>query len=174
MVETLQPWSDSPQAIEAPAPLPRVDGPAEFQRLHEIHLLDVRGGSPGRLACPCGGFGAHTRPAHLVRHLLAIRYTDSDGVLDWVTKCDFAYDFKQKKIVLLKQWIEDGEAENAFRELRGYTQGARPDQRAIKWLHEQGYVETTDVTNMQSTGREFLIKRITDKGNRLLKAKART
>jgi hypothetical protein len=107
------------------------------------------------------------------KYVLAIRYTDSDGVLDWVTKCDFAYDFKQKKIVMLKQWIEDGEAENAFRELRGYTQGGRPDQRAIKWLHEQGYVEAKDVTNLESTEREFRIKRITDKGNRLLKAKVK-
>jgi len=56
------------------------------------------------------------------KYVLAIRYTDSDGVLDWVTKCDFAYDFRQKKIVLLKQRIEDGEAENAIRELREYDQ----------------------------------------------------
>ena len=56
------------------------------------------------------------------KYVLTIRYTDSDGVLDWVTKCDSAYDFKQKKIVLLKQWTEDGEAENAIRELREYDQ----------------------------------------------------
>lgn len=105
------------------------------------------------------------------KHVLAIRYTDSDGVLDWVTKCDFAYDFKQKKVVLLKQWIEDGEAENAIRELRNYTQGGSPDQRAIKWLREAGYVETTEVTHLQSTEREFLVTGITEKGKRLLKRK---
>ncbi len=106
------------------------------------------------------------------KYVLAIRYTDSDGVLDWVTKCDFAYDFKQKKIVLLKQWIEDGEAENAIRELREYDQrGANPAQRAIKWLRDGGYVETTPVTNLQSTDDEYLVTKITDKGRILLKRK---
>jgi hypothetical protein len=103
--------------------------------------------------------------------LLTIRYTDSDGVLDWVTKCDFTYDSNQKKIVLLKQWIEDGEAEHAIRELRGYTQGARPSQQTINWLRQAGYVETTEVTNMDSPDAEFLITGITDKGKHILKRK---
>ncbi len=111
------------------------------------------------------------KDSEMSRYTLCIRYTDSDGVLDWVTKCDFAYDFKQKKIALLKQWIEDGEAENAIRELRNYLQGGSPDQRAVKWLRAQGYVETADVTNMDSTEQEFLITGITEKGNRLLKKK---
>ncbi len=73
MVEALQPRSDSPQAIEAPAALPRVDGPAQFQRPQKIHLLDVRGVSlPGRLAGPCRCFSAHAAnlfgQAHL-RHV---------------------------------------------------------------------------------------------------------
>jgi len=106
------------------------------------------------------------------KYVLAIRYTDSDGVLDWVTKCDFAYDFKQKKIVLLKQWIEDGEAENAIRELREYDQrGANPAQRAIKWLRDGEYVRATPVTNLQSTDEEYLITKITDKGRLLLRRK---
>ena len=106
------------------------------------------------------------------KYVIAIRYTDSDGVLDWVTKCDFAYDFKQKKIVPLKQWIEDGEAENAIRELREYDQrGANPAQRAIKWLRDGGYVETTSATNMQSPEEEYLVTKITDKGRLLLKRK---
>lgn len=106
------------------------------------------------------------------KYALAIRYTDSDGVLDWVTKCDFAYDFKQKKIVLLKQWIEEGEAENAIRELREYDQrGANPAQRAIKWLRNGRYVETTEVTNLQSPEDEYLVTKITDKGRLLLKKK---
>jgi hypothetical protein len=106
------------------------------------------------------------------RYVLAIRYTDSDGVLDWVTKCDFAYDSKQKKIVLLKQKIEDGEAENAIRELREYDQrGANPAQRAVKWLRDGGYVETTPVTNMQSPEEEYLVTKITDKGRLLLNKK---
>jgi hypothetical protein len=29
------------------------------------------------------------------KYVLSIRYTDSDGVLDWVTKCDFTYDARQ-------------------------------------------------------------------------------
>lgn len=103
------------------------------------------------------------------KYVLVIRYTDSDGVLDWVTKCDFAYDFKQKKIVLLKQWIEDGEAENAIRELREYDQRrANPAQRAVKWLRDGGYVETTPITNMQSPEEEYLVTKITDKGRLLL------
>jgi hypothetical protein len=114
---------------------------------------------------------AKSEDSELSKYILAIRYTDSDGVLDWVTKCDFAYDFKQKKIALLKQWIEDGEAESAIRELRNYTQGGSPDQRAIKWLSDAGYVEATEVTHLQSPEREFLITGITDKGKRLLKTK---
>ncbi len=106
------------------------------------------------------------------KYVVAIRYTDSDGVLDWVTKCDFAYDFKQKKIVLLKQWIEDGEVENAIRELREYDQRrANPAQRAVKWLRDGGYVETTPVTNMQSPEEEYLVTKITDKGRLLLNKK---
>jgi hypothetical protein len=106
------------------------------------------------------------------KYVLAIRYTDSEGVLDWVTKCDFAYDFKRKKIVLLKQRIEDGEAENAIRELHEYDQrGANPAQRAIKWLRDAGHVEARDVTNMDSPEDEFLVTKITDKGRLLLKRK---
>ncbi len=106
------------------------------------------------------------------KYALTIRYTDSDGMLDWVTKCDFAYDDKQKKIVLLKQWIEDGEAENAIRELREYDRRrANPAQRAIKWLRNGGYVETTEVTNQQSPEDEYLVTKITDKGKLLLKRK---
>jgi hypothetical protein len=106
------------------------------------------------------------------KYVLAIRYTDSDGVLDWVTKCDFGYDFKQKKIVLLKQRIEDGEAEDAIRELREYDlRGAKPAQRAIKWLRAGGYVETTEVTNLESPEDEYLVTKITDKGKLLLKRK---
>jgi hypothetical protein len=103
---------------------------------------------------------------------LAIRYTDSDGVLDWVTKCNFAYDFKQKKIVLLKQKIEDGEAENAIRELREYDQRrANPAHQVVKWLRAGGYVETIAVDHMRLTEEEFRITRITDKGRLLLKEK---
>lgn len=106
------------------------------------------------------------------KYVLAIRYTDSDGVLDWVTKCDFAYDFKQKKIVLLKQKIEDGEAENAIRELREYDQrGANPAQQVVKWLRAGGYVETIAVDHMQLAEEEFRITKITDKGRLLLKEK---
>lgn len=106
------------------------------------------------------------------KYVLAIRYTDSDGVLDWVTKCDFAYDFNQKKIVLLKQWIEDGEAENAIRELREYDQRrVNPAQRAVTWLRDGGYVEARPVTNMQSPEEEYLVTKITDKGRLLLNKK---
>jgi len=106
------------------------------------------------------------------KYVLAIRYTDSDGVLDWVTKCDFAYDFKQKKIVLLKQKIEDGEAENAVRELREFDQRrANPAQQVVKWLRAGGYVETIAVDHMQLAEEEFRITKITDKGRLLLKEK---
>ena len=106
------------------------------------------------------------------KYVLAIRYTDSDGVLDWVTKCDFAYDFRQKKIVLLKQRIEDGEAENAIRELREYDQrGANPAQQVVKWLRAGGYVETIAMDHMQLAEEEFRITKITDKGRLLLKEK---
>jgi hypothetical protein len=106
------------------------------------------------------------------RYVLAIRYTDSDGMLDWVTKCDFSYDFKQKKIVLLKQRIEDGEAENAIRELREYDlHGANPAQQTIKWLRDGGYVETRVVDHMQLAEEEFRIAKITDKGRLLLNQK---
>lgn len=106
------------------------------------------------------------------KYVLAIRYTDSDGVLDWVTKCDFAYHFEQRKIVLLKQWIEDGEAENAIRELREYDQRrANPAQKAVKWLRNGGYVETTPVTHMQSAEEEYLVTKITDKARLLLNTK---
>jgi len=112
------------------------------------------------------------KDADVSRYVLAIRYTDSDGVLDWVTKCDFGYDFRQKKIVLLKQRVEDGEAENAVRELREYDQRqAKPSQRATKWLRDGGYVETTNVTNNQSPQDEYLVTDITDKGRLLLKRK---
>jgi len=112
------------------------------------------------------------KTSEISKYVLAIRYTDSDGVLDWVTKCDFAYDFQQKKIVLLKQRIEDGEAENAIRELREYDQRrAQPAQRATKWLRDGGYVESTPVTNMQSSEAEYLVTDITDKGRLLLKRK---
>ncbi len=106
------------------------------------------------------------------KYILAIRYTDSDGVLDWVTKCDFAYDFEQKKIILLKQKIEDGEAENAIRELREYDQrGGNPAQHVVKWLCAGGYVETIAVDHMQLAEEEFRITKITDKGRLLLKEK---
>lgn len=89
-----------------------------------------------------------------------------------MTKCAFAYDFKQKRTVLLKQWIEDGETENAIRELQEYDQRrANPAQRTIKWLRDGGYVETTPVTNMQSPEEEYLVTKITDKGRLLLKRK---
>ncbi len=117
-------------------------------------------------------FAGNPKDSAVTKHLLAIRYTDSDGVQDWVTKCDFGYDFKQKKIVLLKQRIEDGEAENAIRELWEYDQrGANPAQPAIRWLREGGYVETTEVTNLQSPEDEYLVTKITDKGRLLLKKK---
>ncbi len=104
------------------------------------------------------------------KYTLAIRYTDSDGVLDWVTKCDFGYDFKQKKIVLLKQRIEDGEAENAIREMQEYDlRGSNPSEQAIRWLRKGGYVETTDVTNLDSPEDEYVVTKITDKGRLLLK-----
>jgi hypothetical protein len=110
--------------------------------------------------------------ADMSKYVLSIRYTDSDGVLDWVTRCDFACDFRQKKIVLLKQRVEDGEAENAIRELREYDQrGANPAQRAIKWLSDGGYVETTPVTHMLSPEDEYLVTKITDRGRLLLKRK---
>jgi hypothetical protein len=67
MVQALQPCRDSPQAIKAPPPLPRVNGPPQFNGLHEIHLLDIPGGLLRRLPCPCRGFCPHTHPAHLVR-----------------------------------------------------------------------------------------------------------
>jgi len=89
-----------------------------------------------------------------------------------VTKCDFGYDFKQKKIVLLKQRVEDGEAENAIRELQEYDlRGSKPSQQAIRWLQKGGYVETTEVTHMQSPEDEYLVTKITDKGRLLLKRK---
>jgi len=117
-------------------------------------------------------FAGNPKDANATKHLLAIRYTDSDGVLDWVTKCDFGYDFKQKKIVLLKQRIEDGEAENAIRELQEYDlRGSNPSQQAIAWLRKGGYVETTEVTNFQSPRDEYLVTKITDKGRLLLKRK---
>jgi hypothetical protein len=104
--------------------------------------------------------------------VLTIRYTDSDGVLDWVTKCDFTYDSNQKKIVLLKQRIEDGEAENAIRELREYDhQKTNPSQRAIRWLREGEYIATTDAKHMLSSGSEYLVTDITDKGRLLLERK---
>lgn len=117
-------------------------------------------------------FAGNPKDSDVTKHLLAIRYTDSDGVLDWVTKCDFGYNFKQKKIVLLKQRIEDGEAENAIRELREYDlRGSNPSQPAIRWLRKGGYVETADATHIQSRENEYLVSKVTDKGRLLLKRK---
>jgi len=108
--------------------------------------------------------------AEKTSHVLAIRYTDSDGMLDWVTKSDFGYDFKRKKVVLLKQRIEDGVAENAIRELQEHAQrGSNPSQQAIRWLQKGEYVETTEVTHMQSPENEYLVIGITNKGRELLK-----
>ena len=127
-------------------------------------------GSPQRLDIVQELIFGKEKNSDISKYLLAIRYTDSDGVLDWVTKCDFAYDFKQKKIVLLKQRVEDGEAENAIKELREYDQRrANPAQRAITWLRDGGYVETTPVKHLQSTEDEYLVTKITDKGRLLLK-----
>jgi hypothetical protein len=110
------------------------------------------------------------KDSDISQYTLAIRYTDSDGLLDWVTKCDFACDFNQKEIVPLKQRVEDGEAENAIRELQEYDlRGSNPRQRAIEWLRKGGYVKTTDVTNMDSSGDEYLVVGITDEGRDLLK-----
>jgi hypothetical protein len=108
------------------------------------------------------------------QYVLTIRYTDSDGVLDWVTKCDFAYDSNQKKIVVLKQRIEDGEAENAIRELHEYQlRGSNPSQQAIRWLRKGDYVETTEITNLQTPRGEdeYLVTNLTDKGRQLLKSR---
>jgi len=117
-------------------------------------------------------FAGNPKDSEVTKHLLAIRYTDSDGVLDWVTKCDFGYDFKRKKIVLLKQRVEDGEAENAIRELQEYDlRHSNPSQQAIRWLRKGGYIETTEVTNLQSPEDEYLVTKITDKGRLLLKRK---
>src|SRR5580704_4802879 len=55
MVETLQPGSDLPQAVEALAALTRVNGPAQFQGLQKIHVLDaIRAPQLGSLALPLG------------------------------------------------------------------------------------------------------------------------
>jgi hypothetical protein len=117
-------------------------------------------------------FAGNPKDSGLTKHILAIRYTDSDGVLDWVTKCDFGYDFKQKKIVLLKQRIEDGEAENAIRELHEYQlRGSNPSQQAIRWLRDGGYVRTRIVDHMQLAEGELRIAEMTDKGRLLLKKK---
>lgn len=154
-------------------------------RFEEIPTMISSGFSPNLQCCFIPSDGSSIRRdivqelifgkeknSDMSKYVLAIRYTDSDGVLDWVTKCDFAYDFNQKKIVLLKQWIEDGEAENAIRELREYDQRcANPAQRAIKWLRDGGYVEATSATHQQSAEDEYLVTKITDKGRLLLKRK---
>jgi hypothetical protein len=115
-------------------------------------------------------FAGNPKDSDVTKHLLAIRYTDSDGLLDWVTKCDFGYDFKQKKIVLLKQRVEDGDTENAIRELQEYAlRRSNPSQQAIRWLRTGGYVRTTDVTNMDSPEDEYLVVSLTDRGRDLLK-----
>lgn len=112
------------------------------------------------------------KDSEISKYTLAIHYTDSDGVLDWVTKCDFGYDFKQKKIVLLNQRVEDGVAENAIRELREYDlRRSNPSQQAIQWLRKGRYVKTTEVTNMDSSGDEYLVVGITAEGRDLLKAR---
>ncbi len=112
------------------------------------------------------------KDSEMSQYTLAIRYTDSDGVLDWVTRCDFGCDFKQKKIALLKQRVEDGEAENAIRELREYDlRRSNPSQQAIRWLRKGGYVETTEVTNHQSQTDEYLVMKITEEGRLLLNRK---
>jgi len=119
-------------------------------------------------------FAGNPKDSGVTKHLLAIRYTDSDGVLDWVTKCDFGYDFKQKKIVLLKQRVEDGEAENAIRELHEYqVRGSNPSQQVIRWLRKGDYVETRKITNQQTPlGEvEYLVANLTDKGRQLLKGR---
>ena len=73
---------------------------------------------------------------------------------------------------MLKQKIEDGEAENAVRELREFDQRrANPAQQVVKWLRAGGYVETIAVDHMQLAEEEFRITKITDKGRLLLKEK---
>jgi hypothetical protein len=162
--------------------IPCGDGVLRFEN---IPTIISEGFSPTLQCCFVPSDGSPTRRdivqelifgkeknSDMSKYVLAIRYTDSDGVLDWVTKCDFAYDFKQRKVVLLKQWIEDGEAENAIRELREYDQRrANPAQRAIKWLRDGGYVETTPVKHMLSPEDEYLVTNITNKGRLLLKRK---
>jgi hypothetical protein len=46
-----------------------------------------------------------------------------------------------------------------------------PAQRAIRWLSDGGYVETTPVTHLLSPEDEYLVTKITDTGRLLLKKK---
>jgi hypothetical protein len=118
-------------------------------------------------------FAGNPKDSEVTKHRLAIRYTDSDGVLDWVTRCDFGYNFKRKKVVLLKQWIRPGQVELFIFELEEHKiHGSNPSQAAIRWLRKGGYVEVKEVTNPQSSKAEYLVTKITDAGSTLLVARA--
>lgn len=56
----------------------------------------------------------------------------------------------------------------AKKALQTFLDGKKLDQPTIKRLHQEGYVDAREVTNMQSTERELLITFLTKKAERLL------
>jgi hypothetical protein len=52
--------------------------------------------------------------------------------------------------------------------LQAFAGGRRLDQATIKRLHRNGYIEVSDITNMDSTEEELLPTFITPKGKNLL------
>jgi hypothetical protein len=52
--------------------------------------------------------------------------------------------------------------------LQAFNCGVKLDQPTIKRLRREGYIETTDVTNFDSTEQELLPTFITEKGKRLV------
>ena len=52
--------------------------------------------------------------------------------------------------------------------LKKHQEGKRLDQQTLHILDRDGYITTSDVTNMQSTARELLLMSITQKGLTML------
>lgn len=52
--------------------------------------------------------------------------------------------------------------------LQAFADGKKLDQATVKRLHREGYIDVSDVTNMQSTEQELMPTFITETGKRLL------
>jgi hypothetical protein len=71
----------------------------------QVYLPDVDGESRNWIAHAC----AHSRKKGTdvsQTMLFALRYTDQEARHEWVTFCNFYYDFSRKNFLIEKQWIE--------------------------------------------------------------------